>query len=237
VADFAMQTVSRVSVADAVHDQLRSAILAEIQPVGSLLPSETELAAQAGVNRQAVREALQRLRQVGMVEIVQGGGARVLDWRRRGTLSLLSAAMFRADGPVDPAVIASAFRLRMVTMVDAARLAAERRTDALVSELRTILGRIDVPSDRPAIARSEYWNAVVTASGNVAYRLVFNTQLSIAWKLPAETLASTLGGPDVVPTYTTLTDAIEASDADAAAAAAAALLSPAVEQFTRMSTT
>ena len=55
----AVQHVEKISVADHLADQLRKAIVhGELLP-GQHLPAERLLAEQAGVNRQAVREALQ----------------------------------------------------------------------------------------------------------------------------------------------------------------------------------
>jgi len=46
-------------------------------PVGSMLPTEAELCAQFGVSRHTVREALRKLREMGMVSRHQGIGTRV----------------------------------------------------------------------------------------------------------------------------------------------------------------
>ena len=225
---------SRVTVADMVHDRLRDRILGDTYPPGSLLPPEHDLAKDEGVNRQAVREALQRLRQVGMIEIVHGGGARVLDWRVNGSLSLLSEAMFRPDGPLDARVTESIFRLRLVTLVDAARLAAEHRRDRAVERLRDLVVQMRAPDANDALLRGTFWYVVTAASRNVAYRLVYNTQVSIALKLPPESVTSLLQGPEIIDVYEALTDAIDNSDQEAAAEAADRILAPAVAVFAAM---
>ncbi len=46
-------------------------------PVGSLLPTELELCEQFGVSRHTVREAVRRLREMGLVTRHQGIGTRV----------------------------------------------------------------------------------------------------------------------------------------------------------------
>jgi GntR family transcriptional regulator, transcriptional repressor for pyruvate dehydrogenase complex len=226
---------TRVTVADTVHDRLRAQILSGEYPPQSLLPPEIELATREGVNRQAVREALQRLRQVGVVDIVHGGGARVLDWRRNGSLSLLTEAMFRSDGELDPRVTESIFRLRLVTLVDATRLAAEHRADRVVERLRSLVDQMRAPDANDAVLRGTFWYVVTAASNNVAYRLVYNTQVSIAMKLPQESVTSLLQGPEIIETYAALADAIDNSDQDAAAVAANTILAPAVAVFAEMS--
>ena len=224
----------RVTVADTVHDRFRDQILGGAYAPGSLLPPEHDLAKREGVDRQAVREALQRLRQVGVVEIVHGGGAHVLDWRVNGSLSLLSEAMFRSDGPLDARVTESIFRLRLVTLVDAARLAAEHRRDRAVERLRDLVAQIREPEANDAVLRGTFWYVVTAASKNVAYRLVYNTQVGIALKLPPESVTSLLQGPEIIDVYEALTDAIDNSDQEAAAAAADRILAPAVQVFAEM---
>ena len=65
-----LQRVERTSVPDALFAQLRDAIVTGAYQPGDALPTERELSAGSGANRLAVREAMQRLRQTGLVEIV-----------------------------------------------------------------------------------------------------------------------------------------------------------------------
>ena len=62
------------------------------------MPSERTLAEELGVNRHAVREALKRLQQAGLIRIAQGGATRVLDWRQSGGLEVLLDLMNAAGG-------------------------------------------------------------------------------------------------------------------------------------------
>jgi GntR family transcriptional repressor for pyruvate dehydrogenase complex len=221
--------VVRTSVGDAVHDQLRRAILSDEQPAGSLLPSERVLAASAGVNRQAVREAVQRLRQAGLVAVLHGEGVRVLDWRRRGTIGLLLDHVVRPDGTLDPELIPSLLQLRLVVLVDAARLAARRHTPLLDDELTRMVAEMRTEdAAAPVTPRFDFWERIVDASGNVAYRLAFNAQFAVARKLPAETLALLAAGARLVDHYDALAAAIANGDDDRAAVEADAIISPIV---------
>src|SRR3954463_10115299 len=67
-----------------IHADLRAAILAGEYAAGDALPSERQLSDELGAGRHAVREALKRLQQAGLVSISQGGATRVRDWRRHG---------------------------------------------------------------------------------------------------------------------------------------------------------
>ncbi len=66
--------VSRVSVHDEIREQLRRFIRESGLEPGSRLPGEAAIAAQLGVGRPAVREALRALEAVGAVETRQGVG-------------------------------------------------------------------------------------------------------------------------------------------------------------------
>ena len=74
------------SVSSRVYEHLRDAILAGEH---ESLPSERRLSEELGASRHAVREALKRLEQSGLIRISHGGATRVRDWRRHGGLELL----------------------------------------------------------------------------------------------------------------------------------------------------
>ncbi len=61
-----------------IEQVLRDAIMSGEQPIGQLLPPETELCAQFKVSRYTVREALRRLSDTGLVARRQGAGTIVI---------------------------------------------------------------------------------------------------------------------------------------------------------------
>ena len=62
-------------VSEKVANQLKKAISGGVFRVGERLPSERELAERMGVSRPSIREAVQQLELLGMVETVHGGGS------------------------------------------------------------------------------------------------------------------------------------------------------------------
>src|SRR5207244_3420641 len=78
-----------------------------------------------GVNRHAVREAVKRLQQAGLVHVAQGGATRVLPWRESGGLELL-ADLPIPDGPQGAAIVRGILEMRESIGVDAARRCATR---------------------------------------------------------------------------------------------------------------
>jgi DNA-binding FadR family transcriptional regulator len=162
---------------DVVHDRLRLQILRGDLPAGGTLPSERELSATYRVNRHAVREAIKRLQQSGLVQVSQGGATRVLDWRLTGGLDLLDDLAKTGEAG---ALRRSVAEMRASIGVDAARLAAERATPPQREELRRLGAELPEPADVRRyhdrfLAYERLWAAIVDASDNLAYRLAFNT--------------------------------------------------------------
>ncbi len=176
----------RSSVSDHVFAQLRDAVLSGAYAPDAALPSERDLAATFEVNRHAVREALRRLQQLGLVKVSQGGATRVLDWRVHAGLDLaMSTAMStgRAGGDVLPVgtLVRDMMEMRACLGADAARLCALRGTDAakeLVAASVDALAAAAPDLDRMGEANVALWRAVVAGSGNTAYLLAFNSLVS-----------------------------------------------------------
>ncbi|GHE11201.1 FadR/GntR family transcriptional regulator [Streptomyces alanosinicus] len=110
-------------------DRLRDRIAAGHWPVGGKLPGETTLAKELGVGRSTVREALRALAGAGLVRPRHGAGVFVIavepaeDWPTR----------------LGRAAVTDVYEVRMGVEVQAARLAAQRRTPEDVTALRAAL--------------------------------------------------------------------------------------------------
>lgn len=120
-----MTQVTRTPLAEQAADLLLERIRAGEWALGSKIPGENALGPQLGVGRSTVREAIRRLAGQGVLATRQGSGVFVAalniveDW---------SVALKKAD-------INSVIEARIATEVEAAALAADRRTPA---ELRMI---------------------------------------------------------------------------------------------------
>jgi GntR family transcriptional regulator, transcriptional repressor for pyruvate dehydrogenase complex len=162
----------RASVPDLVFAELCDAILSGRYAPGERLPTQRTLAAELDVNMASVREALSRLEQLRLVEVRHGDATRVLDWRASGGLEALAAL-----GSSDPEVISALFEARRLLLVEAARLAAERRTPGQVAQLEQLAQAIaNAPDDEAAlIADWEFMAAVIEAAHNVVFQLIMNS--------------------------------------------------------------
>ena len=168
---------TRTPVSEQVFAQLCGGILAGEPAPGDPLRSERALADAFGVSRHAVREAVKRLQQAGLVEVSQGGATYVLDWRVEGGLDLLPRLSLRTSGPVDPTVLRSALEMRVSIGADAARLCARRAVPPLPEDLLRLAEEMARTDDTETLVDldTEFWGLVVDGADNIAYRLAFNS--------------------------------------------------------------
>lgn len=174
-----LEPVARASLSDAVFDQLAGQILTHQVEPGQPLPSERDLCKALGVNRQALREALKRLAQAGLIEQRHGGGTTVLDYRRSAGLDLLQRLLISPTGEPDLLVARSIMEMRAALAPDIARLCAlradaelRRKLHEVIEDMRTVgLEQLE----RLQVLSLELWELFVTGADNIAYRLAFNT--------------------------------------------------------------
>lgn len=170
--------VQRQSVSDAVFEQLRAQIVGGSLTVGDPLPSERALCEALAVNRSSLREALRRLEQARLVSIRHGGTSRVLDYRDSAGLDLLNHLLVTADGQFDTRVVRSVMEMRSAIAPDAARLAAQRRSEPVVDALDRLVDSMTQRRGDLSQLQSlalEYWSSVIDAADNIAYRLAYNS--------------------------------------------------------------
>jgi len=120
---------ARTGLIDRTVEHLRESVLDGTWPVGSRIPTEADLAASLGVGRNTIREAVQSLVHSGLLVRRQGSGTYVL------SDSELSVVLGRQIEHVHQQHI---LEVRRSLEVEAARLAARRRTDRDVMTLRSL---------------------------------------------------------------------------------------------------
>lgn len=206
------------SVSGRVYEDLRARILSGD---ATTLPSERTLAEELNASRHAVREALKRLQQSGLIRISQGGATRVRDWRRHGGLELLLGL---DELPAGLEIERAVMEMRASIGADAARRAATRATAMQRAELEARAEMLAAETDldvRNTIYEA-FWDLIIDAADNLAYRLALNTLVSQdAVGLDAASVAAEISDQDAIRA---LAGAISDARADAAFAAARELL-------------
>ncbi|HEY1833570.1 MAG TPA: GntR family transcriptional regulator [Solirubrobacteraceae bacterium] len=208
--------VPRVSLPDHVFARLREEILTGRYRPGERLPPQRALAAEFGVNMASIREALKRLEQLRLVAVRHGDGTLVLDWRRSGGLE----ALMLADGLGEP-VARDLFEARTLLLVEAARLAAERRSAAQAAELGSLAGALAgaEDSEQALMADWAFMAVLVEAAGNLLFQLIMNSVRELY--LPhASGFAALVGDrAELAPLYARVAEAVAARDGELAAGA------------------
>lgn len=171
------QALQKRSVSDEVFDQLRDRIVSRELNAGDELPSERLLSEMLGVSRNAVREAIKRLQQARLVEVKQGGLTTVLDYRAEAGAELLPHLLFDRDGQIQIEVARSIVRMRQVLSPEIAADAAIHGSAEIADQLDDLVEQMR-QSEHALLTQQlalNFWDVLVSASGNIAYRLAFNS--------------------------------------------------------------
>ncbi len=188
-------------VREAAYERLKRAITE-----GEFLPgdrlAEPELATRLGVSRTPVREAIQRLAQEGLVELLPGRGARV----KR----------------LSPLEVAEVYEVRSAIEAEAARLAAERATDAEIASLARLQARIEAldPDDHKAQTEADlaFHAALVEAAHNRRLGEFFHS-LDALLALIKRYSRDQNQSPATLAEHRSIVEALRARDPEAAACA------------------
>lgn len=121
---------ARPGLADRVYHLIYSRISNGDYPANQKLPSEKTLSEEFGVSRPVLREALERLREQGLVHSRQGAGSFVREVRS------VPLGFARVETIAD---IQRCYEFRICIETMSARLAAARRDKATLDEIETAL--------------------------------------------------------------------------------------------------
>ncbi|MDX3906739.1 MAG: FadR/GntR family transcriptional regulator [Pigmentiphaga sp.] len=222
------------NLAEQLSDVLSRQIASGERAAGSRLPTEERLAAEYGVSRTVVREAIARLKSDGLVTTRQGLGAFVA--------ATPMGRPFRIGGERQEAhaVVQQVFELRIGVETEAAALAAARATPVQVKDIRNALKVLNKASLRGGDGVEEdilFHRAIARAAKNPVYDDFFEflerytrTQLSIS-RRNCE-LAGWLS--DITMEHEAIYEAIAAHDPIGARVAAHAHMSNAMARLQRI---
>jgi GntR family transcriptional repressor for pyruvate dehydrogenase complex len=170
----ALTGTPRPSVIDEIVDRILDAINSgELQP-GSRLPSEPELATRLGVGRTSLREALGRMRALGVIDVQRGRGTYVAVQ----PLADPRVAFMRWTAQHHSQVL-GLFEVRMALEAGAASLAAVRHTHSDIDALhRSALEHLEAGTngDLDLLVESDqrfHW-ALIAAAHNEALERMYS---------------------------------------------------------------
>lgn len=211
--------VHRHRVHDDIAAQLRDAILdGRFQP-GDKLPPERELAAEFGVNRTSIREAIKTLEGLRLVEVRQGSGATVLD-PVEGALDLLGPMVFHGNR-LDVELIADLLEVTTPMLLEMARLAVGRHTPEQarrLAELRDAIADDQRDREERFASSREVLVLLSDMTGNRVWRMLTRRTRDLFASAPFREARQRLRRDPgrIVPILDSALHALAAGDPDAA---------------------
>ena len=135
---------------------------------GTKLPPEREMAETFNVNRTTLREALHKLETLELLEIRHGDGVYAMNFLESGNLDLIKVAV-SMDGNNE--TLFNVMEARLTIVPEIAALAAQRRTEAELAEIKRVIDRDDM-----SIAERDLsiHHLIVRATHNLVYIIMLN---------------------------------------------------------------
>ncbi|RLB89743.1 MAG: hypothetical protein DRH26_10975 [Deltaproteobacteria bacterium] len=137
--DKILEPIKAPSLKDVFIKEFEKLIFSGAFKIGKKLPPERELAKQMGVSRPVVHEGLVNLASKGLVSMKPRVGTFINDYRKEGSVFLLTSLFKYSDGRVSEKLLKSLLDMRMVFEVENAKLAACNRTQEHIEEFYSIL--------------------------------------------------------------------------------------------------
>jgi GntR family transcriptional regulator, galactonate operon transcriptional repressor len=176
----------RDSLFQQVAERIGAGIVSGAFEIGSLIPNESDLGRDLKVSRTAYREAIKFLSSKGLVEARPKSGTRVAP---RAQWTMLDPDLLRwsLQTANSDAYVRDLFELRRFIEPNAARLAAERRTDPQLAVIATALHGLETRepySESHIEADLAFHTAIFDAAGNSAVASLKSVvQTTLHWSM------------------------------------------------------
>jgi len=153
-----------VAVTDEAIEKIKSMIVSGTLRAGDRLPREADLAAELGLSRSSLREAVRALSLVNILDVRRGDGTYVTSLE---PAVLLEALSFIVDFHKDATVL-EFLQVRRILEPAATAMAAERITDEQIAELGGLLDSLGrQPEVEDLVANDlEFHRRITACSGN-----------------------------------------------------------------------
>jgi len=216
-----LKPIRTESLKDLFIKRFEELILSGTFPVGQKLPSERELALQLGVSRPVVHEGLVDLAAKGLVTLIPRVGTMVNDYRKEGSLSLLTSLVNYHQGDLEPELLTSLLEMRLLFEVETARLTALNRTNEQLESFYALLREEDNIDNHGIEKVSEldfnFHHLVALSSGNRIYPLLLNSFKQCYINLAGQFFDDAAMVPEVFSFHKQMVKAFEDKDEKSAA--------------------
>jgi GntR family transcriptional repressor for pyruvate dehydrogenase complex len=184
--------VGRRNLADTVFERIQRSIKSGAYAVDERLPTEHALAAEFGVSRPIIREALQRLRDQGFIYSRRGAGSFV---REQGIREPLGFGQMENLSDLQ-----HCYDFRLTIEPEAAAMAANRRSEEALQKIKRELGLLRDATNRQAHradADFMFHLSIAQAAGNpyfVTAMQALEEHIAVGMRLHGLSLKSTQDG-------------------------------------------
>ena len=174
-----LKPIKAESLKELFIQRFEDLILSGTFPIGEKLPPERELALKLGVSRPVVHEGLVDLAHKGLVTMKPRIGTIVNDYRKTGSLPILNSLVKFENNNLEPKMLHSLLELRIHFEVENARLAALRRDDENLKELKKIIKKEKTINKNNTSGLTEvdfsFHLNVALSTGNMVYPMLINS--------------------------------------------------------------
>ena len=181
----ALEPIEAPNLKDVFIKEFEKLIFSGFFEIGEKLPPERELAKKMGVSRPVVHEGLVNLASKGLVSMKPRIGSFINDYRKEGSVFLLTSLFKYSDGSVSEKLLKSMLDMRMLFEVENAKLAACNRAKKHIEEFYNLLeleknlGSVD-QIDSNALKKIvdidfTFHHLISMASDNLVYPVLLNS--------------------------------------------------------------
>jgi GntR family transcriptional repressor for pyruvate dehydrogenase complex len=211
---------SRRRLIDTVIERIQQQVSLGVLRPGDRLPTETELTEAFGVSRTTVREAVVVLAHAGLLQVRQGDGTYVVD---------APSGREALDTRLKRAAALDVYEARRPLDVEAARLAATRRTASDVRRMRELLAerdRLRSANDVRGFVAADvgFHTTIAVATRNAVLADLYRTFSGALMETLIHLARDEAAADDTTELHHKLLDAIDRRDANKAAALADRLI-------------
>lgn len=198
---------------DEIIEQLKNKIFSGAYNVGDRLPPEPQLMEEFAVGRSTLREAIKVLVHAGILEVKQGKGTRIL--------SLESANGISFDQQLQQADTKDIYEARAMLDHEVVKLAARRRTDEDLLQMKTLLDKRYRALQQGNYATYldadvDFHLAIAKASGNQVLYSLYQSFIPVLRKILSSFILHTTNYNDNSEIHEDLFKAILAQDEEKA---------------------
>ena len=170
--------IQKINAVEQVYDQMQGLLIDGTWHAGDKLPTENELSAAFGVSRMTIRQAMQKLKALGLIETRTGSGSYVREVNPEDSLNELIPFMYIGS----PSQI-HVFQFREMIDSESVRIATASADEKSLKRLEDLLARMkqaSVDDDAKAFSKYDlkYHMTIVKMTGNPlmvkAYELLLN---------------------------------------------------------------